>query len=129
MPRPLYPPPPTKRLGTYFVGGWVSPGLNGCRKSRPPPLPDCDFFCCLSVLHPYLVLCPYCPAFCVLSLLYNTHNTNIHAPDGIRTRNPSKRSAADSRLRPLDHWDRLGSNPRTVQPIASRYTDGAIPGP
>jgi hypothetical protein len=32
--------------------------------------------------------------------------TNIHAPDGIRTRNPSRRAAADPRLRPLDHWDR-----------------------
>jgi hypothetical protein len=41
----------------------------------------------------------------LLSLVYNTHNTNIHARGGIRTRNPSKRSSADSRLRPLGHWD------------------------
>jgi hypothetical protein len=33
--------------------------------------------------------------------------TNIHAPGGIRTHNPSKRLAADLRLRPRDHWDRL----------------------
>jgi len=32
-PRPLYP-------GTHYVGGWVGPttGLDGCGKSRPPPL-------------------------------------------------------------------------------------------
>jgi hypothetical protein len=33
--------------------------------------------------------------------------TNINAPGGIRTHNPSKRSAADLRFRPRDHWDRL----------------------
>jgi hypothetical protein len=31
----------------------------------------------------------------------------IHAPDGIRTHDPSKRSAADLRLRPRGQWDRL----------------------
>jgi hypothetical protein len=31
--------------------------------------------------------------------------TDIHAPGGIRNFNPSRRSAASSRLRPLDHWD------------------------
>ena len=41
--------------------------------------------------------------FALLSLLYNT---NIHDPGEIRTRNSSKRSAADPRLRPLGHWDR-----------------------
>ena len=35
-----------------------------------------------------------------------THNTNVYAPGGIRTRNPSKLSAADPRLRPLGYWDR-----------------------
>ena len=29
----------------------------------------------------------------------------MHAPGGIRTRNPSKLSAVDTRLRPLGHWD------------------------
>jgi len=39
---------------------------------------------------------------------HNTHKrqTNIHAPGGIRARNPSKRAAADPRLRPRCHWDR-----------------------
>ena len=32
--------------------------------------------------------------------------TNIHAPARIRTQNPSKRAAADQRLRPHGHWDR-----------------------
>ena len=32
--------------------------------------------------------------------------TTIHAPGGIRTRNPGKRSGVDTRLRPLGHWDR-----------------------
>jgi hypothetical protein len=32
--------------------------------------------------------------------------TNIHATGGIRTHDPSKRSAADPRLRPSGYWDR-----------------------
>jgi len=31
---------------------------------------------------------------------------DVHAPGGIRTRNPSKRAAADPRLRQCGHWDR-----------------------
>jgi hypothetical protein len=57
----------------------------------------------LLVLHPYLCLCLDCLASCLLSLLIS-YNTNTHAPGRIRTRNPSKRSAADPRLRPLGHW-------------------------
>jgi hypothetical protein len=38
--------------------------------------------------------------------------TNIHAPGGIRTHDPSKRSAADLRLRPRGHWDRPSLNVR-----------------
>ena len=36
----------------------------------------------------------------------HSQETNIHAPCGIRTRNPSKRAAADPHLKPRDHWDR-----------------------
>jgi hypothetical protein len=36
----------------------------------------------------------------------HSQETNIHAPGGIRTRDPSKRSAADLRLRPRGHRDR-----------------------
>jgi hypothetical protein len=35
-----------------------------------------------------------------------TQETDIHTPGGIRTRNPSKRAAADPRLRPRGNWDR-----------------------
>ena len=35
-----------------------------------------------------------------------TQETDIHAPGGIRTHDPSKRAAADPRLRPRGHWDR-----------------------
>jgi hypothetical protein len=37
---------------------------------------------------------------------YNKHNTNIHAPGGIRTQNPSNRTAADLRLRPRGRCNR-----------------------
>jgi hypothetical protein len=36
----------------------------------------------------------------------HSQETNIYAPGGIRTNDPSKRSAADLRLRPRGHWDR-----------------------
>jgi hypothetical protein len=36
--------------------------------------------------------------------------TDIHAAGGIRTRNPSKRTAADPRVRPHGHWDRHNLN-------------------
>jgi hypothetical protein len=35
------------------------------------------------------------------------YKTKIHAHGGIRTHAPSKRSAADPRLRPRGHWGRL----------------------
>ena len=40
-------------------------------------------------------------------LLDNTQHSQETNPGGIRTGNPSKRAAADSRLRPRDHRDRL----------------------
>jgi len=40
--------------------------------------------------------------------------TNIHVPGGIRSRNPSKRAAADVRLRPRGHRD---------QPLLSSGSD------
>jgi hypothetical protein len=36
---------------------------------------------------------------------HKTHKTDIHAPGGIRTRNPSKRAAADQRRRRRSNWD------------------------
>jgi hypothetical protein len=37
---------------------------------------------------------------------HDTHNRHIHDPGGIRIRNPSKRTAADPRLRPPGNRDR-----------------------
>jgi len=37
---------------------------------------------------------------------HTTLTTDIHAPGGIRTHNPSRRAAADLRLRPSGQWDR-----------------------
>jgi hypothetical protein len=51
-----------------------------------------------------------CPAFCLFSCFYLKHNPNIHALCGIRTRNPSKRSAADPRHRQHGHRDRHFNN-------------------
>jgi hypothetical protein len=42
-----------------------------------------------------------------LRLYCTTHNTNIHAPSGSRTRNSNRQAASDPCIRPLDHWDRL----------------------
>ena len=40
--------------------------------------------------------------------IHNTYNRqHIHAPDGIRTHDLSRRAGADLRLRPRGHWDRL----------------------
>jgi hypothetical protein len=36
----------------------------------------------------------------------HSQETNIHVPGGIRTHDPSKRSATDLHLRPRSHWDR-----------------------
>jgi hypothetical protein len=37
---------------------------------------------------------------------HNTHKRDIHAPGGIRTRNPSHLAAIDPRRRPHGHWNR-----------------------
>ena len=64
------------------------------------------FLCTFSYLFLYLG----CPGL-YLCLYCTTHNTNICAFRGIRTRNPSKRAATSLRLRPLSHWDGLGFEP------------------
>jgi len=35
-----------------------------------------------------------------------SHQTNIRAPSGIWSHNPSRRAATDLRFGPLGHWDR-----------------------
>jgi len=37
----------------------------------------------------------------------HSQKTDIYAPDGTRTLNPSNREAANSRLRPRGHWCQL----------------------
>jgi hypothetical protein len=37
----------------------------------------------------------------------HSQQTTIYVPYRVRTLNPSKRTTADPRLRPRDHWDRL----------------------
>jgi hypothetical protein len=55
----------------------------------------------------------------LLPFVLTIQHTNIHALGGIRTRNPSKRSVTDPRLRPLDHWDRQKSIPGTFSRFAT----------
>ena len=81
-----------------------SVGLDGCGKFRPPPG--------LFFVHTlFVLLCPDGPGCAFCPLLYNEHNTKHHASGGIRTRNPSKRSAADPRLIPLGHWGSIPDRP------------------
>ena len=44
----------------------------------------------------------------------HSRQTVIHAPGGVRTHNLSRRGAADLRLRPRGHWDRLSKLMRSV---------------
>jgi hypothetical protein len=37
----------------------------------------------------------------------HSQQTNIHAPGGIRTHNPSRQAAADPHLRMDSHWDEV----------------------
>jgi hypothetical protein len=92
----------------------VSPrlGLAGCRKydlHRDFSL----FVLLLSFALTFLFLfIVFLYILCPRVLFPVTHNTNLHASCVIRILNSSKRSAADPRLRPLDH------NPETSSPQA-----------
>ena len=52
----------------------------------------------------------------------HSQETDIHAPGGIRIHNPSKRAAADPRLRPRGHWDR----PHSLDLAKTIVIDAAI---
>jgi hypothetical protein len=86
---------------------WQHTDTHKRHTSMPPmgffsrPVCSSDPFCTFESVPPSS--CDFCS---ILLSLYNKHNTNIHAPGGIRTHNPSKRAAADPRLRPRGHWDR-----------------------
>jgi hypothetical protein len=47
----------------------------------------------------------------------HSQERDIHTPGGIRTHNPSKRTAADPRLRPRGHWDRVVNSVYTIKII------------
>ena len=106
---PLYPrqrdPVPVLREAGWSAGPvWTS------AENLAPTGIFFVFSCNLFLLHPYLFLCLHCHAFYLL--LFLQHNTNIHAPGRIRTRNPSMQSGADPRFRSLCHGDRQGFDPR-----------------
>ena len=103
-PRPLY------RRGRdpylFYRGLCGAHGLFGrMRKISSPPG---FFFFLFSALYLYFFVLIILALPLVLTV---QHNTNIHAPGGIWTHNPSKQVATDTRLRPLGHWDRRIRSP------------------
>ena len=94
-----------------------------CIVQHKYPFPSRFYF----VLHPYLVLCPDCPAFCHLSLL-TTHTTQTFMPPA--GYEPAVPASDRPQTLPLDRSATgiSGFDPRTVQPVARRYTDYAVPG-
>ena len=85
--------------------------------------PEGFFFLLFSVM-----LCPDCPG-CAFCPYCTTHNTNIHAFGRIRTGNPSKRAASDSRFRPLGHWDTTLQYCSVIRPFGTLYCNNmsAVP--
>jgi hypothetical protein len=74
--------------------------------------PNWNFLFVLFVFLSFVVFILHCTHLCPhVTYSPTTHNTIIHASGQIRTRNPSKRSAAVPRLRRLVHWDRRKSSP------------------
>ena len=90
------------------------------QKTSPPPNLFCILLQSVDLLHPCFFLCPDCPAFC-LSVFF-TYNTQTSMPPagfesstqaGERRQNYALDRAATG----------IGIDPRTVHPVASRYTD------
>jgi hypothetical protein len=115
--------PPGKRPVTRRTGGWL--GTRTCLHGTGKFLPHrecfpshkfllflfCTFSVHVSFVSIVLALCfpPPHPR------LYNSHNTNIHAPGGIRNNNTSKRAAADRSA------TGIGFDPPAVQTVAVIY--------
>jgi len=56
---------------------------------------------------------------------HTTLTRDKHPPlGGIRTHNPSRRDAADPRLRPCGHWERQANTYSFVFPRTGTTTDG-----
>ena len=102
--------PPKKRSSTHFTRSWVGPGpiWTGAENSHHR-----DFFW-FSVLHLYYFFCPY-----------STTQTSM-PPAGFE---PATSASDRLQTLALDHSATGigGFEPRTIQPVASRYTDWAIP--
>jgi hypothetical protein len=105
--RPIYPQERDPVL--IIQEAWWAPGLvwTGAENLTPTRIfsfaypgffPFDPFLYCLNPFVIHVTLRSMLPS------LYNKHNTNIHAPYGIRTHDPSKRAAEDPRLRPHGHW-------------------------
>ena len=109
---------------------------------KPVPVPFCtpqiphgqnwDFFFPIRGFSPLIHFCTVWILSSFMSLYvpyyrpYIKHNTNIHAPGGIRTHDPSKRAAVDQRPRPRGHWDRHGIEPGSPRwkPATNRLSHG-----
>jgi hypothetical protein len=52
----------------------------------------------------------------------HSQEADVHAPCGIRTRNPSKRAAADPSLRSRGRWDRRYSSHFFLRPFVHQLT-------
>jgi hypothetical protein len=80
-------------------------------------------FCLFSLCtFPVLLSLTWSSSLLPLSLLYNTHNTNVYVPGGIQTRNSGKRPATGPRLTPRDHRELQDSNPQSHQASGQRPT-------
>jgi len=55
----------------------------------------------------HTTICRIVPSQRPLSVQNTTLTTDIQVPSGIRTRNPSKRTAKGPHIRPRDYWARL----------------------
>ena len=99
---------PGKRPATHCIGGWVGPGpvWKDAENLAPTGIRSPDRPACSESLY-RLFFSLYCFVLVLPFALLVQHTQHKHAPGGIQTRNPSKRSAADFCLRPLGHWDRL----------------------
>jgi hypothetical protein len=117
--------PPGKRPGTHCIGGWVGPraGLDGCEKSRPHR----DFFlrrpkmACVYVLQDG----PQWPAFTYYKTAHNGLRLRITRRPPLVCFTYDKTAQTGLLLRVTRRL--RGFDPRTVQPVASRYTDYAMP--
>ena len=114
-----------KRPGTHSQETPWAPGSvwTTYNTQHKHPCTRRDFLCSLFLS---LYLTPTCFfvfivlhfAFC---LLLTTHNTNTHVPGRIRNRNLNKRSAAEPRLRPLDHWGSAMENVKELHMRDQRH--------